>query len=227
MDGIHPVEHGTGVDVGADGLHVDGRERLGADEVDDAQEVHRAEDVGDVWTHLGGEFVEDADDFALLLTLQLTYAVVGLHHLGRLYEDGLTRSRLVVDDALDFAFQRRCHGDDEASVAHGGVDVLVHKSLALGGVEDAHQLAADASGCRRQFAAYVVQLGRGCVLDTPVGIDDGVDAAHQPGEEERVLGQSRQTGVRPPFIALLLAEEPHDGVQRVERTAQVEQLRLA
>ena len=103
MHGIHPVQHGTGVDVGADGLHGDGREPLGADEVDDTQEVHRAEDVGDVGPHLGGELVEDADDFTLLLALQFAHAVVGLHHLGRLYEDRLARCRLVVDDALDFA----------------------------------------------------------------------------------------------------------------------------
>ena len=72
-----------------------------------------------------------------------------------------------------------------------------------------------------------MQFGRGAVLDAPVGIDDGVDAAHQPGEEERLLRQGSQMGIGPSFVVFLLAEEPYDGVQGIQRAAQVEKFRLA
>ena len=46
-----------------------------------------------------GQTDEYACDLAALLHLQLPYAVVGLHHLGRLYEHRLSRGTLIVDNA--------------------------------------------------------------------------------------------------------------------------------
>ena len=54
--------------------------------------------------YAGGHLGEYADDLMPLLTLQLAYAVVGFHHLGRFYEDGTSRGALVVYDTGDLAF---------------------------------------------------------------------------------------------------------------------------
>ena len=99
------------------------------------QEAVGVENLFDVGAHLVGKDGEYADDLASLLGLHLAHAVVGLYHLGGLDEDGLTRGTLVVHDAIDFPFDARRHRQHQSAVAQGGRSVLVHQSVALGGMQ--------------------------------------------------------------------------------------------
>ena len=51
-----------------------------------------------------------AQSRAALLYAEFSQAIVCLHHLCRLYEECLARSRLVVYDTVDFALVHRSHG---------------------------------------------------------------------------------------------------------------------
>ena len=79
---------------------------------------------------MGAQFLresgENGYDFALLLGLELAYAVVGLYHLGRLNEDGLSTGRLIVHNTAHLAFERRCNGDYKTTVAHGWRGILLY-----------------------------------------------------------------------------------------------------
>ena len=63
--------------------------------------------------HLG----EDTDDLSSLLSLQLTYAVVGLYELYGFYIDSLTSGRLVVYDTTYLTLVHRGDRDHETSIS--------------------------------------------------------------------------------------------------------------
>ena len=63
--------------------------------------------------HLG----EDTDDLSSLLSLQLTYAVIGLYELYGFYIDSLTSGRLVVHDTTYLTLVHRGDGDHETSIS--------------------------------------------------------------------------------------------------------------
>ena len=68
---------------------------------------------------------EDSGDFALLVELQLAYAVVCFDGFCRLDKHGLSCRRNVVDDAVYAPFVACRHGHDEPSVADYGGGVVV------------------------------------------------------------------------------------------------------
>ena len=73
--------------------------RLGSHEIEPCHHLDRLLDQGYRRPQPVGQTDEYACDLAALLHLQLPYAVVGLHHLGRLYEHRLARGTLIVDYA--------------------------------------------------------------------------------------------------------------------------------
>ena len=77
---------------------------FGDEEFDVCKEFEASQQLLQVRTKLLCELPQDTNDFSLLVGLQLTNAVVGLHHLSRLYEDRFTRSTFVVNDTLNSPF---------------------------------------------------------------------------------------------------------------------------
>ena len=57
--------------------------------------------------------LQNTDAFTPLCAFQFTDMIIGVHHLLRLYIDGLAGSRLVMHDAAYFAFERRRDGNDQ------------------------------------------------------------------------------------------------------------------
>ena len=105
--------------------------RFGVYQVDSSQETVGVQYLLDVRAHLVREDGEDADHLAALLGLQLTHAVVGLHHLGRLNEDGLSCGTLIVHNTVYLPLQSWCHRNHQSSVAQRGCRILVNQSVAL------------------------------------------------------------------------------------------------
>ena len=116
---------------GGESTNLLGQQGFGAHELHVGQHLEGLEQLRHLRAQAVGELAQDAYDLAALIGLELADVVVGFHDFLRLYEDGLARGALVVDDALDLALQRRRHGDDEAAVAHGGRHVLCHGSFRL------------------------------------------------------------------------------------------------
>ncbi len=227
-----PVYQRRALEVGRDGVELPCQPGFGVDEVYLGQELVGVEEFPLEWSDFGGEFLQDADDFAALFPFQFAYAVVGFHHFGRFDEHGASRGGLVVYDAFYLAFQGRGDGDDEAPVAHGGRHVLVHNAVLLRAAQDAVQGARDAAFGGGQFAAYAQEFGRGRVLDFPVAVEYAVDAAHdlrEHGDAFRQAVQGRIGAVvafRFPLFAFVVAfvQELDDGNEGGERALQVEKL---
>lgn len=78
---------------------------LGLYQVNDGKETVTVQNFLGVWTYLVGKVGEDANDFLSLFTLQFTYTVVRLYHLGRFYKDCFTCGTLIVYDTFDLRFR--------------------------------------------------------------------------------------------------------------------------
>ena len=63
--------------------------------------------------HLG----EDTDDLSTLLSLQLTYAVIGLYELYGFYIDSLTSGRFIMYDTTYLTLVHGSDGDHETSIS--------------------------------------------------------------------------------------------------------------
>ena len=131
MDGTYPVDVWMVFHLRLYRLLYLGEFLLCLDEVYLGEEAVAVHDLTGVRAQLVGKLGEDADDFLAFLSLQLTHSVVGLHHLGRFDEDGLSCGTLIVYDTLDFLLQGRDDRDDESAVAQGRGDVFLHHALAL------------------------------------------------------------------------------------------------
>ena len=224
MDGRGPVYDLPVLQGGFQCLDVLCQQGLGADEVYLGQELVGQQHRRDGGAQPGGEFRQDADDFAPFVAFQLADAVVGFHHFGRLDEHGLSAGRLIVHDASYLALQGGSHRDDQASVAHGGRHVLVHHAFRLGAAQDVVQGARNASHRGAQLAPDACQFGRGIVLHLAVGGEDGVYLGDDVRKHINVTGQPFQAGIGGGFRFFLAEQEAHDVADGLQRAAQVEQL---
>lgn len=92
---------------------------LGLYQVNDGKKAVTVQNFLGVWTYLVGKVGEDANDFLSLFTLQFTYTVVRLYHLGRFYKDCFTCGTLIVYDTFDFTLQSRDDGNNQSAVTQG------------------------------------------------------------------------------------------------------------
>ena len=58
------------------------------------------------------QFLKDADNLALLGSLEFADFVVGFDHGCRFNKHRFARGRFIVDDTFDFAFQGGCNGNN-------------------------------------------------------------------------------------------------------------------
>ena len=159
------------------------------DKVDKGKEMIGIEDFADVRTHLFGKLSEYADNLFAFLILQFAYLVVGFHHLGRLYEDRLSRCTLVVYNTRNLAFHARSHWNNQASVAHGRCYVAVYHALALCRIQNMGQRARYAALHTSQFSADLEQVWRCRIAHFAEFIDDLADALHQDWERCHAIGK--------------------------------------
>ena len=136
-----------------------------------------------------------------------------------------------MDDAADLALHAWGDGDDQAAVAQRGSDVLIDQALGLSRPQDGVERAGDGSLHARQFAAYLVELGRGGVADVAKLIDDLVGLLDQDGEGSHAVGKPVEglivlLGDVAVLVQLLVeaADEGHEAVDGVEGAAEVEEL---
>ena len=126
MDSGGPVQYLFVLEIRFDGLDLNREMCFRTDKVDFGQEFIGLQDGRNLWTYCSREFRQDTDNLATFFTFQFADAVVGFHHFGRFDEHGLTRSRLVVYNPLDFSLQPRSHRNHQSSVTHGRRHILVH-----------------------------------------------------------------------------------------------------
>ena len=108
--------------------------RFGLDEVDGGQEIVRCQQLRHLWTYLVAEYRQYADNLTPFSSLQLAYLIISFHYLGWLNEHRLAGCRLIMNNSLDLALQRRSHGNHQTAVAQSGTGVLVNKTVTLCGM---------------------------------------------------------------------------------------------
>ena len=225
-----------------DGLEVFGKCGKGAKIIDVCKELQGGHHRRNMRADDGRKLLKDADDFPFLGSLHLADAVVGIHHLGGLYEDGLSRCALVVDDTLDLSLQRRCHGYHQSSVAHGGTDVAVDITFLLCCADDGAQGMADAARGHLDAVTDGEQFGRGGILDLTVFVQHSVNASYDVREAFHPFGHAEEGGIgggvvrrigggMRRFIAGIvccgaLSQEFHQAEHRLQGAFEVEKVEL-
>ena len=86
MARLHPIHQRSSLHGRFHRAHHPGQSGFGLNQVDGGHEEVGVENLCHMGAHLLGKVSQDADDLPALLSLQLADAVVGLHHLGGLYE---------------------------------------------------------------------------------------------------------------------------------------------
>ena len=155
---------------------------LGAQHVNLGEVVARVGDQGGIRTDRVGEFREDTDDLAPLRILQLAQFVVDLHDLDRLDIEGLSGSRLVVDESVEFAFVGCGDGDHGPTVADRDLRIGIDDPGPLGRGQDGLQALGGLPLAFADRAPDLLQGRRGVVTDVAEAIDDRIDAPDDLGE---------------------------------------------
>ena len=104
---------------------------LGLYQVNDGKKAVTVQNFLGVWAYLVGKVGEDADDFFSLFTLQFTYTVVCLYHLGRFYKDCFSCGTLIVYDTFDFTLQSRDDGNNQSAVTQGRGNIFFYDAFTL------------------------------------------------------------------------------------------------
>ncbi len=99
-----PVHHGFIPHPGHHSPHLHAEAVLSQRELHVSQELHGPHQLWVEGAQPCGDVPEDTNGLPPLLRLELTYPVVSLHHLGRLYEHRFARCALVVHYASDAPF---------------------------------------------------------------------------------------------------------------------------
>ena len=197
--------------------------RLRANHIYCGKERVRRRYLPDVWAHLLREFRQYSYYLLSFCRFQFSYAVVSLHHLGRLYEHRLSRCRLVVYYTLNFSLHSGRYRYHQSSVAKGRGDVLLHQSFALCSTKNVPQRSRHAALRPCQFLAYSCQLWR-CVVAYPSKLIQYLSyASYQVRERHYVFRYSSQ---RTKVQLLLVTYEHHYVVYRCQRPLKVVQLAL-
>ena len=109
-----------------------GQACLRPDKIELADKIVVSQQIRYRWPNLIGDGGHNADNLALFGILQVTQFVVGIEHLCRLDENGLSRSRLIVDETLDAPLERSRYGNTQTAIADGHLGILFHQTLLLG-----------------------------------------------------------------------------------------------
>ena len=205
----HPVEQG-GIGyrrrVASD---ADGQVMLGSHKFNVGQEFESTEQFLYIGAQCLRKRAQDVDDFPPFFCLQLTDAVVGLHHVGRLYEYGFSAGTLVMHNASQTFLQGRHYGYHQTAVAQGGRHVLFHESLGLCLAQDRLQGVAHRPFGLPQLAADVGQLWAGLILDAPIFVQNLLHAFGHAQEGEYPLGKLLQSWVLHVVLLVISADERH------------------
>ena len=191
--GLEELEHAALGDLRAGHFELVGVLRLGREEVQLRQGPQARRRSRRARVHAEGQLVQQAVDLLPLLVLELHEAVVELHALGRLDEDGGAGVAGAVDHPLQPAAMLGLDGQDVAVLVelHAGgleiagdvrpadetVDDLAH--LPLAGVD----LTADGG-----------QAFAGGIADLAALVDDRLDGADLAVEAAQLLAQGVQQG---------------------------------
>ena len=108
-----------------------GELRLGPQHVDLSQQLVGVENLRHMRTYHLCHLRQDVYHLAALFGFEFADAVVCLHHFGRLYEESLSRGRLIVHDTLYLALHRGYYRYYQTAVAHRWRDILLYQTFAL------------------------------------------------------------------------------------------------
>ena len=109
--GNSPIQCGILDEFGHAGLHLLRPDGCGAQKINLREKLQRTQNLVHVRPDDGGQFLENADNLALLGGFEFADFIVGFDHRGRLNENRLARGRFIVDDTFDFALQRGSYGN--------------------------------------------------------------------------------------------------------------------
>ena len=183
------------------------------------QRLHRPDDLVAVLGHQRAQFAQHPFDFALLGQLQFAPAVVELQRGQWLHENGGSRGRLVVDDALDASLVLHLDGNHVPPGPLGN-DGLLQPGLVSGVRDDPLELFQQAVVGGGQIAADLLELGAGRVLHLAVVTDGLLNSLNQRPTRLDAVGHAGEGGK--------LVAPPQDQVAelsgRLERLADVQQV---
>ena len=172
----------------------------------------------DVGSHNVGEGGEDTHNLASLLVLQFAEEVVQLHHLGRLDIEGLARSRLVVDKAVELALISCRNGDYGTTITNRYRGVALDDAARLCRLQNRLQSLRDLSLVTTYLLANVSKLFRCIVAHRVALVDDSTNVRHNMPQRLYRLGKCYKSGVE---VAIALVQELHKVTGRDERTSKL------
>ena len=189
---------------------------FGAQHVDLGEVIARIGDQLRIGTHRIGELREDADNLAPLSVFQFAQFVVDLHHLDRLDVERASGSRLVVDEALQFALVGRGDRNHGFAFADRNLGVGIDDAGVLGGRQHGLQTFGGLSLAFADGAPDLQQTGRSVVLHVAETIDDGVDPLHDFGKGR----DAAAAGVKRRILFFAVENERDDAADDRQRTMQ-------
>ena len=135
MHGTYPVGHWFWLYCWLIGIGQFGPLGFGLYQVNHCQQLIRVDYLAHVRAYLISKHCQYAYHLTSFLSLQLAHLIVGLYHLSGFYKHSLTCGTLVVHYTVYPALQLWLHRYHQSSVAHGRGGILVHQSVALGGMQ--------------------------------------------------------------------------------------------
>ena len=207
---------------GQAGDEVEGRLRLGHQEIHLADERGAGHYLRQVGTQEVGEFPQDAGDFPGLGEVEFAYFVLYFQYLGWLYEGGLAGGGFVIHEALELALGGGGDGDEVLAVAYGDCGLGGHQACLLGLLEYGGGAAGNGALFLAEAFAYVEQF-RGCgVLDVAVAVEYGLYAPGDFREDRNGRAEALEVGVDAVLDAGEEGGYAADGVEHRLQLAQSE-----
>ena len=183
----------VGGESGDDGVGFDGEVGAGEDGVKGGEGAGGEADFGGVFAEAGGQFGEDAMDFAEFFIGEADKVVVEFDGFEGFDEEGLSRPAGGMDDARGFLFGGGDDGDDEAVVADGD-ELFLEEAVVAVEFKEAVEGFVDGAFLAFEVAADAGEGDGGVVVEGAVGEDFAGDGA-EGGAEVAAAGRGRRAGV--------------------------------
>jgi hypothetical protein len=184
----------VGGESGDDGVGFDGEVGAGEDGVEGGEGGGGEADFGGVFAKAGGDFGEDAMDFAEFFAGEADEVVVEFDGFEGFDEEGLAGPAGGVDDAGGFLLGGGDDGDDEAVVADGD-ELFLEEAVVAVEFEEAVEGLVDGAFLAFEVAADAGEGDGGVVVEGAVGEDFAGDDAEGGAEVTDLLGIGGEEGV--------------------------------
>ena len=190
------------------------------------QIMHRGQKVGDVQADLLAQFGKDSDNLPLFRSFEFSDAIIGFDNRGRLNENGLSGSTLIVYDTLNLAFHGRSYGNYQAPIAQRGAYVAIYVAVFLSIADNRAQVMGNTSDRHFRLMANGEQFGRSGVFYFSIFIQHLVYPTNDIRKGHDAGCHFGQSGIGIGVLVVVFAKERCECVNGHQGPFQVKQFQL-